>query len=169
MVINRVWAMPNKHTFTIKPIKELLTQEVDKALNICDPFAGYFSPAHISNDLNPDAPTGSHIDALDFLKMQPNNHFDLVIYDPPYSFRQVSEMYKGMGIEKFDPRQTRQDYWADVRNELGRICKVKGKAFSCGWNSNGLGKTRGFMVEKILLVPHGGNRNDTIVTVEVKV
>jgi len=28
MKIERIWAMPNKWTFTIKPIKELLKEEV---------------------------------------------------------------------------------------------------------------------------------------------
>lgn len=168
MQIERIWAMPNKHTFTIKPIKELIGAELCGISNIIDPFAGFNSPGSATNDLNPDAPTLSHIDALEFLKQYKDSQFDAVIYDPPYSYRQVSEMYKGMGIEKFDPRQTRQDYWSDIRNELARLCKPNGIAISCGWNSMGLGKTRGFRMERVLLVPHGGNRNDTIVTVEVK-
>jgi hypothetical protein len=32
----------------------------------------------------------------------------------------------------------------------------------------GMGKNRGFKIKRILLVPHGGAKNDTIVTVEVK-
>jgi hypothetical protein len=32
-----------------------------------------------------------------------------------------------------------------------------------------MGKTNGFEIEEILLVPHGGWHNDTIVTVERKV
>lgn len=37
-----------------------------------------------------------------------------------------------------------------------------------GWNSGGIGKTNGFEIEQILLVPHGGWHNDTICTVERK-
>jgi len=33
----------------------------------------------------------------------------------------------------------------------------------------GLGKNRGFKMARILLVPHGGSKNDTIVTVENKI
>ena len=40
---------------------------------------------------------------------------------------------------------------------------------TCGWNSNGFGKNRGFEIIEILLVAHGQHRNDTIVTVERKV
>ena len=32
----------------------------------------------------------------------------------------------------------------------------------------GLGENRGFTMMRILLVPHGGSKNDTIVTVEQK-
>jgi len=38
-----------------------------------------------------------------------------------------------------------------------------------GWNSMGIGKTNNFKMVKILLVPHGGIHNDTIVTVEHKI
>lgn len=40
------------------------------------------------------------MDALDFLKMFDNNSVDGVVYDPPYSVRQVSECYKSVGIEQ---------------------------------------------------------------------
>lgn len=43
MRIERVWAMPNKWTFTIKPIKQLLLEEVVDGM-WCDPFAGENSP-----------------------------------------------------------------------------------------------------------------------------
>jgi len=33
----------------------------------------------------------------------------------------------------------------------------------------GIGKNRGFEMTRILLVPHGGSKNDTIVTVETKI
>ena len=36
--IDRIWAMPNKNTFDIKPIKELILEEIDDGTWI-DPFA----------------------------------------------------------------------------------------------------------------------------------
>lgn len=60
-------------------------------------------------------------------------------------------------------------YWRLQKNEIARILKLNGKVICFGWNSGGVGKTRGFELESILLVPHGGNRNDTICTVERKV
>lgn len=55
-----------------------------------------------------------------------------------------------------------------LKNESARILKTRGIAICFGWNSMGLGKNRKFMMEEVLLVPHGGSKNDTIVTVEVK-
>lgn len=37
---------------------------------------------------------------------------------------------------------------------------------SFGWNSNGIGKTKGLEIIEILIVAHGGQHNDTICTVE---
>jgi len=48
------------------------------------------------------------------------------------------------------------------------VIRHGGVVVSCGWNSGGVGKTLGFCLESVLLVPHGGPHNDTIVTVEKK-
>jgi len=68
MRIDRIWAMPNKWTFTIQPIADLLREEVTGGLWV-DPFAGENSPANVRNDLNPKRNTEYHMDALEFLKM----------------------------------------------------------------------------------------------------
>ena len=60
-------------------------------------------------------------------------------------------------------------YWSDCKNEIARILKPGGKAICFGWSSMGIGKNRGFEMKRILLVPHGGSRNDTICTVEIKI
>ena len=66
--MNRVWAMPSMHTFTIKPIAELVARYVDDPLMWVDPFAGENSPAEWTNDHNPEKPTKYHMEALDFVK-----------------------------------------------------------------------------------------------------
>lgn len=55
-----------------------------------------------------------------------------------------------------------------VKDELDRILKPGGIAICCGWNSLGFGLKRKYEMLEILLVPHGGAHNDTIVTVERK-
>jgi hypothetical protein len=167
MKIERKWAMPNKWTFTIKPIAELLKEEVTNVL-WCDPFAGENSPAQVTNDLNVEMPTTHHLDALEFLKQQPSDHFDGVLFDPPYSITQAKQCYEGVGMELLDTKPTSMKYWGDAKTEVSRILKLNGKAICFGWTSMGIGKGRGFEMQRILLVPHGGSRNDTIVTVETK-
>lgn len=87
MKMDRIWAMPNKNTFDIKPIKELIE-------------------------------------------------------------RYICELKK---------------------EEISRIMKKDGIAITCSWNSGGMGKKYGFEIIEILLVPHGGWHNDTIVTVCKKI
>ena len=164
MIIERKWAMPNKWTFTIKPIRDLLAEELTDGSWI-DPFAGENSPATITNDLNPIRPTDYHLNAIDFLRMFDDESVDGVLFDPPYSPRQVKECYDSIGIENWDGRV---NFWSDCKNEIARIVKPQGKVICFGWNSMGIGKKRGFTMDRILLVPHGGNKNDTICVVEHK-
>ena len=167
MKIERVWAMPNKWTFTIKPIKILLLEEVNEG-EWCDPFAGENSPAQITNDLNPERKATYNMDALAFLKSMDTDSFDGVLYDPPYSLRQATECYKGYGMEQLQVKPTMMHYWSSCKDEIARILKPNGKVICFGWNSMGMGKTRGFDMTRILMVPHGGARNDTICTVEIR-
>ena len=165
MRISRVWAMPNKWTFTIKPIKELLARQVIGGSWV-DPYCGENSPAGVRNDLDKDNKSAqTHYDALEFLKTLETDSFDGVLLDPPYSLRQVSEHYKKAGL-KITGWHTSAGYNSALKNEASRILKIGGKSICFGWNSMGLGKNRGFEILEILLVPHGGSKNDTIVTVE---
>lgn len=172
MRIERIWAMPNRSTFTIAPIKQLLAEEVPQGFlrngDWIDPFAGNSSVANLSNDLNPNARSIYHQDALDFLAIWDNNSAMGCLYDPPYSMRQASECYQSYGKKYFDHHPTSMKYWSLCKNEIARIIKPGGKVICFGWTSQGIGKTRGFEMSRILLVPHGGSRNDTICTVEVK-
>lgn len=166
-VIIRKWSMPNKNTFSIKPIKELITDEINDGLWI-DPFANVNKLASITNDLNPKFDTDYNLDALEFLKLFDDNSVDGILYDPPYSPRQVSECYNGVGYNvTWDT--TKASFWSNHKKEISRILKVGGKVITFGWNSGGIGMSYGFKKTKILLVPHGGWHNDTICTVEIKI
>lgn len=166
IVINRVWAMPNKNTFNIKPINQLLKEEMSDGLWI-DPFANTNKFATITNDLNKDYDTDYHMDALDFMKIFDDASVDGVLYDLPFSPRQVSECYNNVGITvTWDT--TKASFWGNHKKEISRIVKVGGKVISFGWNSGGIGNKYGFTIKRILLVAHGGWHNDTICTVEIK-
>jgi len=160
--------MPNKETFSIYPIKLLLREEVSGGI-WADPFSNgkRLISGEVINDANTSISADYHLDALDFLKMFSDGSLDGVLYDPPYSPRQVSECYKGIGLE-ITQETTRSSWRRKHLDEIAGVLKPGGKAICFGWNSNGVGKCRGFTMNRLLLVPHGGSKNDTIITVEQK-
>jgi len=161
--------MPNKWTFLIKPIAALLKEEVtNDGKGWVDPFAGKHSPAEFTNDLDPKSNAKSHMDALEFLKTIPDESAEGYFHDPPYSITQAKQCYKGIGMDKLDTKPTSMEYWSKCKDEMKRGLKPGRKVICCGWTTMGLGKERGFEMNRILIVPHGGSRNDTLVTVEVK-
>lgn len=162
----RRWAMPNKWTFKIQPIAEFLDQEIEGFT--VDAFSGQSQLADLRNDLDPNSPAQHHMDALDFLRTIKSSSVDTILFDPPYSPRQLSESYKNIG-KKVSKEDTTNALWSKAKDEYARVTKLGGKAICFGWNSNGLGKNRGFSIERIMLVPHGSSHNDTIVTVERKI
>lgn len=165
--IERIWAMPNKNTFEILPIKKLIAEEVDLNKYWIDPFANRNKVATVTNDLSMEYDTDYHLDALDFMKLFEDNSVYGVLYDPPYSPRQVSECYNDVGYNvTWDT--TKASFWGNHKREISRIVKIGGKVITFGWNSGGIGYKYGFEIERILMVPHGGWHNDTICTVEVK-
>ena len=164
--IERIWSMPNKNTFEVKPIHDLIVEEMTDGTWI-DPFANRNKLATITNDLSEEFDTDYHLDALDFMKLFENASVDGVLYDPPYSPRQVSECYNNVGFNvTWDT--TKASFWGNHKREISRIVKVGGKVITFGWNSGGIGYKYGFEITRILMVPHGGWHNDTICTVEVK-
>ena len=148
MIITRLWAMPNKRTFTIKPIKNLI-DKYKKGSNWLDPFQYPYTE-----------------DVITHLNRFKNSSQDGVLFDPPYSPRQLKECYDDIGEVLHD---TKSSVWANWKDETARVIQPDGLCLSFGWSSQGLGKNRGFKIIEILLVAHGGNHNDTICVVEKKV
>lgn len=162
IVINRIWEMPNKWTFKMKCVKNLLATRV--VGDFADPFAGMYSPATYRNDIEEARNSTHQMDALDFLKSFADNSLDGVLFDPPYSVEQCLRKY----TPKFKGTAGRAEYWAKCKDEIKRIIKPGGIAISFCWDSTGVGKKRGFKIEEILLICHGACHNDTIVTIERK-
>ena len=167
IIINREWAMPNKHTFSIKPISKLLHKYMSPEIISIDPFANTSRFATITNDLDPACGCDYTLEAFDFLRLFKDNSVDCVLFDPPYSPRQVSESYKRLkgSVSMTD---TQASFWSKLKKEIARIVDKDGVVISASWNTNGIGKTLGFELTEILLVAHGGWHNDTIVIVEHK-
>ena len=166
--IERVWAMPNRNTFSIKPIKELISRYMDGGVWL-DPFSrcSPFASLCVTNDLDPSVEADYHMEALDFLKTQGNNTADGVLFDPPYSPRQISECYKNVG-RTVHAEDTQTSFYSKRKQEAARTLKLGGRAITFGWNTNGFGASIGFELVEVLVVAHGSAHNDTLCTVEIK-
>lgn len=162
---SRIWSMPNRETFKMKPVADLLWSYVGDGIGWIDPFAGDNSPAEYTNDLNFAAKATYHLHAIEFVQ-QMDVVLNGAIFDPPYSPRQVKESYSSIGLK---PTKEDCQSFASVKDALAAKLDKDGLAICFGWNSNGFGKSRGFELIEVLLVAHGGNHNDTIVTVERKI
>lgn len=170
MIIKRIKSPPSKNTFLIKPIAKLLQRYVRNGKGWIDPFAGNNSPAEFTNDLNPNTKTKYHLEALEFCKMMNKKvkFYNGVLFDPPYSPRQIKEVYEGIGL-KTNKKTIQASFWWSIKNILAPKIKPNGLAISCCWNTSGFGKQNGFEIIEILLVNHSAHHNDTIVTVEKKI
>lgn len=168
MIITRGWAMPNHNTFSIKPISILIEKYLINGKWL-DPFSrnSPYKNKTITNDLNTEFEADYHLEALEFLKQFDDNSIDGVLFDPPYSPRQISECYKNVGRD-VHMQDTQSSFYSDRKREVARILKPQGIVICFGWNSGGIGKSLGFDLKEILLVAHGGAHNDTICTVEIK-
>jgi len=172
---SRQFAMPNSKTFSIKPIKQIIEKYLDKIPEesvIIDPFAKDSDYASLTNDLDPESNAEYHLHAVEFLDLMLEEYgeeiADMVLLDPPYSPRQISECYKGIGrkVSSTDTQNAR--LYKACKDRLKKLLKPGGIAITFGWNSGGFGKTRKFQILEILMVYHGAAHNDTIVTVERK-
>jgi hypothetical protein len=166
-IFHRVWEMPNRNTFDIKCISRLIHKYHKKEMLSLDPFANKNRIAKFTNDLDPSMGTDYCMDAIDFLFQFKDESVDFILYDPPYSPRQVSECYKKMGLA-VNMQTTQSSFWGNLKKEISRVVKGGGIVISFGWNTNGIGKTKGFEIIEILTVAHGGQHNDTLCTVERK-
>lgn len=168
IVMSKTWAMPNGKTFTIRPIKEFIGRYVFDGMTVVDPFANESKIGTIRNDLNPEYDCQFHMDALSFLQSLDSDCADVVLFDPPYSITQAAQLYRSYGKERLDISVANMAYWARCKDECARILKLGGHFLCFGWNTNGLGKGRGFAMREVLIVSHGGSKNDTLCTAEIK-
>ncbi len=170
MKFSRHWAMPNAETFSIKPIGEFVQRyfEQNKGPSI-DPFARNKALATWRNDLNPATSATFHMDAAEFCRAAATRgaQATLALFDPPYSPRQISECYKGIGRE-VTMQDTQSSFWKNARDALDLVMAPDSIVLSFGWSTNGMGIKRGYEIVEIMLVAHGGAHNDTICLAEVK-
>lgn len=169
ILFSRCFAMPNAATFSIKPIGEFVQRYLAGAKVSVDPFARNRDWATYTNDINPNTSARDHQDAEAFLQgLGGHVMADLALFDPPYSPRQVSEHYKAAGREVTGEDTQNGRLYKRVRDALDKIMLPGGIVLSFGWQSVGMGITRGYEMVETMLVAHGGGHNDTICIAERK-
>lgn len=166
--MTRIWCMPNKWTFEMEPVERLLHQYMQPRSGLwIDPFAGRSNLADVTNDFDPEKDTDYTMEATDFLQTFEDDAVDGgVLFDPPYSYEQVKRAYDNIG-DSPSQEDTSTRFYALPKDEIERICADGAYVISFGWDSNGVGSTRDFEREEVMLLSHGAGHNDTICTVEV--
>lgn len=161
--------MPNASTFAIRPIAEFVKRWMNVSGPVrIDPFARDNKWSTISNDLNPDTDAQYHMDAREFLMMIHDKGVtaDIVFFDPPYSPRQITEVYASVGIKASSTDTQSGRFKRQVREGIEKISKPGTIVLSFGWNSVGMGAN--WVTHEIMLVSHGGDHNDTICMAQEK-
>ena len=163
----REWAMPNGDTFSIPVIGNFVQKYLIKSKVSVDPFARNKRWATFTNDLNPATTAEHHMEARLFLKMLVDQgvRADLLIFDPPYSPRQISECYASAGMKAGMVDTQNAKLIKECRDLMKAMAEPGANCLSFGWNSAGMGK--GWKIEEIMLVAHGGAHNDTICMAEI--
>ncbi len=160
--ISTAWAMPSPWTFSIPPVREFLERHLAGRTCIVDPMCGRSQLGHHRNDLAGGYEAEVFLSGLRDQEVRA----DAVIFDPPYSPRQISESYRGAGLRV--TRQTTQNaaLYGRIRALLADLLEPGGLALSFGWQSAGFG--RSWLTDEILIVQHGGAHNDTICVAQRK-
>jgi len=156
------WAMPTPWTFQSKPIAAFLDRWLMDAKIIVDPFCGKSDRAGMRCDL------AFGMDAVQFCnELLPNvrGSADAVLFDPPYSPRQIKESYSKVGLRCSRSDTQNAKLYSRVRGQLAELLRPGGVALSFGWQSAGF---CGWATDEILLVQHGGAHNDTICVAQRK-
>lgn len=154
----------NKFTFKAPKVKKWVEEHCNEkyVLNL---FAG---PTRlngcieeITNDLDVTIPAIYHKDALDLVKLLVSLHdcYDVIVLDPPYSYRKSMELYNGHLNSRFKL----------ILDEIPKILTGDGIVITFGYHASVMSKCRGFKVNEILLIDHSGAQHTTIACVESRI
>jgi hypothetical protein len=146
----------HRYTFSIRPVRTWVENVCEgKVLNLfCGPTKLNVNEYRV--DLDPDVSADSHMDALEFVEGWTGPKFGTTLLDPPYGLRKSMEMYGGRISSPF----------RRLKDALPRILLRRGLVVTFGYHAVSMGRERGFELERVLLMSHGGAIHDTIASVE---
>lgn len=151
----------DKWTFQPEPVRRYVEGWLTgRVLNL---FAGMTKLTHdgeiVRNDLDEEKDADHHFDAIAVGKHFPANSFDTVILDPPYNVRKAREKYNGEYQGKFTA----------VKEQVKTLVRPGGLVVHCGYQTPGMGISRGFELVEVCNIAHGGDINDTLICIEQRV
>jgi hypothetical protein len=161
MTMERIFEMPRKWTFQMPKLRKWVEERLEgDCLNLFGGVTQLTPPDGriiITNDTNPDIKSNYNRDACDLTQWQDcANCFGTVVFDPPYSFYQAAKTYGIKRVQKV----------THARDVVEYVLRPGGRVISLGFNSTGMGLSRGYEKEGLLLVNGGGSHNDIIVLSE---
>ena len=165
----------NKFTFKAPLVKKWV-EEHCKGKVVINLFAGSTELEgceEIRNDIDVDNYAHFHKDALDFIRWWSSSEqyitdfyrserlkkVDIILLDPPYSYRKSMELYNGHLNSRFKL----------ILDEIPKILKEDGKVITFGYHASVMSKCRGFKVDEILLIDHSGAQHTTLACVESRI
>jgi hypothetical protein len=162
------WTPSYADTFRMKPVAALLRRWLADRTVIVDPFARHARIGTITNDLDPRCGADYQLDARDFLRLLATQHVsaDALLFDPPYSPRQIAEFYRQLGrrVTTRDTQNAR--LYRECRDLALPLLRPDAVVISCGWSGIGFGVRRGCRREELLVLTHGAAHHATLVLVE---
>lgn len=166
----RIEAQPNKWTFQIREVGDLVAAIVGDGVGWSEPYRGKSRlRCEYTNDHNRQRDAKSHMDAGAFCESLPYGLAGAVV-DPPWSPSQISRSYAEAGL-KATSLDTSSNFHSRVRIPLARKIRPAGRAIVCGYRGLGFGRSNGFKLEALLVVvhPYDGEHQGWFLTVERKV
>ena len=129
--------MPSHNTFSIKPIKLLISKYINDGVWL-DPFSRVspFADKCITNDLNTEFEADYHLESLEFLRLFQDSSVDGVLFDPPYSPRQISECYKSIGRE-VHMKDTQSSFYGDRKKKYTGLSNKVDLCYPSGGTAEG--------------------------------
>ena len=127
---SRTFAMPNRATFSMRPVAEFIARYAKDRRTTVDPFARNNAVfADWTNDLDPTSSASLHMDAEEACKHWHNVTgiaADCALFDPPYSPRQISEVYKSVGLKVGMEETQNARLYKRVRDALDPLINAGG-------------------------------------------
>jgi hypothetical protein len=162
--------LPSPDTMTIPCFKNKFLNSIPLSVykfpRVADLFARncQLGTPGLRNDIDPATKADEHLDVFEFLKIIPEGSLDAVIIDPPFSFNQAAKHYKNSAGKCLGV-----GWIPAVRREAGKKLKHGGLMFCLGWDANGAGNRKEFVLEEVIICAHGQARNATIMTIDRKI